>query len=90
MSFNPFPIVLFYTNKATGGGGLFVTTYVFFERPPLKVIFWGPRVYLGIGIGLMIKYIYVNIKILSDRSDKKFNLTVQLAQAKDIKSITQF
>ena len=38
---NPFPTGLFYTNKTTGGGGLFVTPYVFFLNGPLKSYFFG-------------------------------------------------
>ena len=37
---NPFPTELFYTNEAAGGGGLFVTPYVFVLKTSLKIDFF--------------------------------------------------
>ena len=62
---NPFPTVMYFMNHTTGGVGAF---YLFFYKPPLKVICFvfvllthrGPRVYLG-----KVKKSLVSLSLLS-------------------------
>ena len=83
---NPFPTGLFYTNEATGGGGLFVTPYVFFERLPLNGIFllnhWGPRVYIGVPFSIKRPKFNILQRGVTKRSPPSGNRVNETARTK--------